>query len=270
MAEGDISLHGFENLNTVPDVEAYVKALEVFDGLAELQELKQQARAEVAPGMAVLDVGCGFGLETERLAGLAGAAGRVVGVDRSEAFIAEARARAAAKGLAIDYRVGDAEALDLPDHGFDVARAERVLVYLPEPEKALSEMRRVTKPGGAVALIEPDFGTNGVNSTDRSLARRVLQHECDAGVAHGWLVRDLKAMLADLGFAEVRIATRVVIFAPDLAAGYFGRLGTQAQAAGAISEAEAGAWTRDIAQLAAAHRLFGAIGYYLFTARTPG
>jgi ubiquinone/menaquinone biosynthesis C-methylase UbiE len=38
-----------------------------------------------------------------------------------------------------------------------------VLVYLPEPKRALEEMRRVTRPGGSVTAIEPDFGTNAIN-----------------------------------------------------------------------------------------------------------
>jgi SAM-dependent methyltransferase len=267
MPEGNISLHGFEDLNAIADVAGYVAALEAFDALAELQALKRLARRQVKPGSSVLDVGCGFGLESLRLAGIAGAGGRVTGIDRSEAFIEEARRRAKARGLAVDFRTGDAAALPFADASFDVVRAERLLVYLDDPRRALAEMRRVAKPGGRIALIEPDLGTNAVNSSDRALARRVLDRECDAGVAHGWLARDLGGMLADLGLRQVRIATRIVLFTPDLAAGYFGKLGGQALQAGIISQAECDRWTDEIASLHAAGKLFASIGYYLFTAR---
>ena len=106
----------------------------------------------------MLDVGCGFGLETLRLAALA-RPGRVVGIDKSADFIAEAKARAAAASLAIDFDVGDADALPYPDASFDCVRAERLLIYLTDPAKAVAEMKRVAKPGGRIALIEPDFGT---------------------------------------------------------------------------------------------------------------
>lgn len=264
--QGGISLHRFEDLNKVPDLEAYIKALDSFDRLKELQELKRLARRQVKPGCSVLDVGCGFGLETFRLARLAGPEGRVSGIDKSEPFIEEARRRAGAQPFPIEFRVGDAEALPYAARSFDVARAERLLIYLPEPEKALAEMRRVLKPDGRIALIEPDFGTNAINVGNRPLARRILDHECDTGVAHGWLVRDLRNTLSDLGFKDVRIATRVVIFSPDLAAGYFSKLGGSAFQAGLVSEAELSDWTSEVETLHASGRLFASIGYYLFTA----
>lgn len=264
--DGGISLHRFEDLNQVSDVASYVTALEQFDRLRELQELKRLARRQVKPGQAVLDVGCGFGLETFRLARLAGPEGRVLGIDKSEPFIQEARRRAKAQPLPVKFRVGDAQALPYAPRSFDVARAERLLIYLPEPEKALAEMRRVLKPRGHIALIEPDFGTNAINIEDRPLTHRILDHECDTGVAHGWLVRDLRNTLSDLGFKDVRIATRVVIFSPDLAAGYFAKLGGSAFQAGLISQSELSDWTSEISALHASGRLFATIGYYLFTA----
>jgi len=146
-------------------------------------------------------------------------AGRVCGIDKSEQFVAEAQRRATAAGLAVELRPGDAQALPYPDHGFDIVRAERVLVYLSDPAKALAEMRRVAKPGGRIAIIEPDFGTNAINVRDRALTRAVLDHECDANIPQGWLVRDLGAMLRDQGFTDTEVATRVVVFTPELAAG---------------------------------------------------
>ena len=80
----------------------YVAALEAFDGIPGLQELKTlgRERGGVAPGRSLLDVGCGFGLETLRLAAAAGPGATVAGIDKSADFIADAAARAAAAGLA--------------------------------------------------------------------------------------------------------------------------------------------------------------------------
>jgi SAM-dependent methyltransferase len=204
--EGAISLRGFTEVDHAGAFAAYVAALEAFDGLDQLQELKALARERTgtAPSRSVLDVGCGFGLETLRLARLVQPGGRVAGVDKSGEFVAEARRRQQAAGLAIDFREGDAESLPFPDASFDIALAERVLVYLPHPARALGEMRRVVRPGGRLAAIEPDFGMNAINFPDRALARRVLDHECDIGVPQGWLVRDLLGMVEDAGLPAPR------------------------------------------------------------------
>lgn len=264
--EDGLSLKAFTDIDRIADVHEYVAALEAFDALREIQQLKTLARTGIGPGQAVLDVGCGFGLETARLARLVAPDGRAVGLDHSAAFVAEARRRAAAAGIEATFEAGDARALPFPDAAFDAARAERVLIYIADPEKALSELRRVTKPGGAVALIEPDFDTNTVNLSDRAMTRRVLAHECDTGVVNGWLVRELARMLRRAGFRDVHIDTRIVLFTPDLAFSYFGQLGRAAREAGVISAAEAARWQTELEAHYRADHLFATIGYYLFRA----
>jgi len=265
----NVQLHAFTNLDRAPSIAPYVAALEAFDALPQLQELKVLARerARIGDGTTVLDVGCGFGLESLRLARLVEPGGRVVGIDKSADFIKEAEARAAAAKLAVDFQVGDAEALPYADAAFDVTRAERVLVYLPDPKRALQEMRRVTRPGGTIAAIEPDFGTNAINLSGRALVRRVLDHECDANIPHGWLVRDLRGLMEDLGLKDITIDTRIVIFTPDLAAAYFTEAGKTAQGAGVIDASEFDRWAAAIEDLRQRGRLFCTIGYYLFTAQ---
>jgi SAM-dependent methyltransferase len=263
-----VELHAFTNLDRTQNIEPYVAALEAFDALSQLQELKVLARerARIGDGTTVLDVGCGFGLESLRLARLVQPGGKVAGIDKSADFIADAKARAAEAKLAIDFRVGDAEALPFADASFDVARAERVLVYLPDPKRALQEMRRVTRPGGTVSAIEPDFGTNAINLADRALVCRILDHECDANIPHGLLVRNLSGMMQDIGLRNVTIDTRIVIFTPDLAAAYFTETGKTAQSAGVIDTSEFAQWAASIEDLKQRGRLFASIGYYLFTA----
>jgi ubiquinone/menaquinone biosynthesis C-methylase UbiE len=265
----NVELHAFTDLNRVQDLAPYIAALEVFDKLPQLQELKALARmrAGIAPGTNILDVGCGFGLESLALARFVEPGGRVTGIDKSAAFIKEAEARARQAKAAIAFQVGDAEALPFAQASFDVTRAERVLVYLPNPAQALTEMRRVTRPGGTVTAIEPDFGTNAINFPDRDLARRVLNHECDSNVPQGWLVRDMAGLMQDVGLTNVRIDTRIVIFPPDLAASVFTQTGATAHSAGVITADELDTWTRGIEDLRQRGRLFCSIGYYLFAAQ---
>jgi SAM-dependent methyltransferase len=264
----DVQLHAFTDLDRAPSIKPYVAALEAFDALPQLQQLKVLARerARIGVGSTVLDVGCGFGLESLRLARLVEPGDKVTGIDKSAAFIEEAQARAKAAKLEIDFEVGDADALPFADASFEAARAERVLVYLPDPKRALQEMQRVTRQDGMVTVIEPDFGTNEINLPDRALVRRVLDHECDANVPHGLLVRDLRGLMLDVGLHDVEIDTRIVIFTPDLAAAYFTETGKTALAAGVIDAGEFERWAAGSEDLRRKDRLFASIGYYLFAA----
>jgi SAM-dependent methyltransferase len=260
----DLALHSFTALDKVRDTETYIAALTQFDAIAQMQELKAIERARVAPGAAVLDVGCGFGLETLRFA----AAGHpATGLDKSADFIAEARRRAAAQGLAAAFAVADAAALPYPADSFDHVRAERVLIYLEEPERAVTEMRRVARPGATLAFIEPDFGSVDINLADRGVVRRAMAYEADTAVAQNALPGRLAGLLPELALAEVEIATRVVIFPQDLAAAYFSAIGRHAARDGALTAAEGEAWAAEIAALHVRRRLFGTIGYFLFLGR---
>jgi SAM-dependent methyltransferase len=263
----DLSLKSFTSLDRVGNINTYVDALVAFDEIEQLQELKRMARALVAPSASVLDVGCGFGLETLRLAKQATKGGKVSGIDKSADFIAEAEKRATAAGLSISFRTGDAEALPYGDKSFDNARAERVLIYLKDPRRAVSEMKRVTRPGGSLAFIEPDFGTTTINLPDRALVRRVMAHEADTAVMQSWLPGQLPPMFNDLGLRDLALATRVVIFPQALAAIYFADTGRNAAKDGAISDIELSAWLAAIADLHTEGRLFGTVGYFLFTTR---
>lgn len=263
-----LSLHAFTDLDDAPEIAPYVAALEEFDRLPLLVELKRLAiqRTRTGPGATVLDVGCGFGLESLRLARAVAPGGAVTGVDASARFVAEARRRAAADGLAVTFVEGDATALPFPDGAFDVARAERVLVYVPDPDAAIAEMVRVTRPGGRIAVITPDFDTNTVGVGDRATTRTILAHECDTAVVNGWLPRRLAPALAAAGAHGVEVASRMVVLTPGLAATYFTGVAHSAATAGVVTPAAAQEWTSELVRRRDDGTLFAAIGYYLFTA----
>jgi len=83
---------------------------------------------------------------------------RVTGVEREPSWVEQARARAATLGLdgRFSYRLGEAERLPFPDDSFDLTTCQTVLIHLPDPAAAIAEMRRVTRPGGLVAVAEPN------------------------------------------------------------------------------------------------------------------
>ena len=111
--------------------------------------------AAVADGDDVLDVGSGTGALAAAVADVAPSS-RIVGIDRSAPYIVVARARH--RSPRIRFEVGDAQQLPLKGMSFDRTLSLLMLNFLPDPQKALIEMIRVTRPGGTVAAAVWDYG----------------------------------------------------------------------------------------------------------------
>ena len=107
--------------------------------------------AGLKSGERVLDVACGTGMATIAAARRVTPGGSVLGVDFSGDMLAFAEKNAEAAGVKVEFREMDAEALHLPDAGFDAVICQLGLMLFAKPAKALSEMARVAKSGGRVA-----------------------------------------------------------------------------------------------------------------------
>ncbi|HEX6043713.1 MAG TPA: class I SAM-dependent methyltransferase [Pyrinomonadaceae bacterium] len=101
------------------------------------------------PGMKVLDVACGTGNLTLPAARLGAT---VTGVDIAPNSLEQARAKAQAEGLNIQFDEGDAEALPYEDASFDAVVTMYGAMFAPRPELVAAELKRVCKPGGIIAM----------------------------------------------------------------------------------------------------------------------
>ena len=104
----------------------------------------------------LLDVGCGPGTITLGLAKLL-PDGKVLGIDSESSVLKVARLQANEEVSNVDFEQGDVLNLRFQDHTFDVVHAHQLIQHVTNPLQALSEMRRVTKSGGVVAVRETDF-----------------------------------------------------------------------------------------------------------------
>jgi ubiquinone/menaquinone biosynthesis C-methylase UbiE len=130
-------------------------------------------RAGLAPGMRVLDIGCGGGDVSLLAAGLAGPSGRVLGIDRSAEAVAAARRRADAAGMRhVAFAVADLDtfAADAP---FDALIGRFVLMYLPDPAATMRALVRNLTPDGIVAFQEMEM-RSGRGYPDAPLFRRCI------------------------------------------------------------------------------------------------
>ncbi len=113
--------------------------------------------AGVGDGMRVLDVGCGPGGLASELAGRVGA-GNVAAIDPAEQFVAACRER----NPGADVRQGVGEELPWGDDEFDAALSCLVMAFMRDPDAAMRQMARVTKPGGRVGVCMWDIAGGGM------------------------------------------------------------------------------------------------------------
>jgi ubiquinone/menaquinone biosynthesis C-methylase UbiE len=167
--------------------------------------------AGIRAGQTVLDVACGRGASALPAARLTGRTGRVVAVDLAQSMVDELSREATGQGLArLDTAVMDAEVLLLPDAVFDRVLGGFFLFFLPDPGRALGEMRRVLKPDGRLAVSTWDKRDDGwgwlddltdsyLPAPDAELARRRRERDRTGDPA------GMRELLREAGFASVEI-----------------------------------------------------------------
>jgi SAM-dependent methyltransferase len=138
------------------------------DSPAEIRHLVEQAELYayeanelfdligVAADTTAIDMGCGVLGVLHLIAERVGADGRVVGLDREARMVEFGRQLAEQRGLAVEFIQADATATGLPDRTFDLVHARTLLLNVQNPEQILTEMVRIARPGGCVAVQEPD------------------------------------------------------------------------------------------------------------------
>lgn len=165
----------------------------------KLHHLQRLAEYDGPPGRAVLDAGCGAGVDLVHFA-RGGAA--CVGVDVAAEAIALARRNLAQQGLSAELLVADGEALPFADGRFDYVFAHGVVQYTPDDRRLIDECRRVLTPGGR-AFFQVYNRVSWLNALSK-LMKVDLEH-VDAPVLRTYSHAEFARLLT--GFARVQLVT---------------------------------------------------------------
>jgi ubiquinone/menaquinone biosynthesis C-methylase UbiE len=169
--------------------------------------------AGLQSGMRVLDLGCGGGAVTLKMASLLGAEGEVVGIDLDPSILRLAQREAEDLYLPVTFRHLSAEELDQVA-AYDFTYARYLLSHLQHPERALEAMVRALRPGGRLAVEDIFFPGHVCYPPNAAFERYLELYEAvvrakDADPAIGPRLMD---MALDAGLAEVQVELVVPIF----------------------------------------------------------
>jgi SAM-dependent methyltransferase len=200
MVEYTLSQDGAEELERA--------RLTLLEQLFDRHTVRQLDAIGVGDGWRCLDVGAGAGSATRLLAERVGDAGSVLAVDL------DVRLLEPLAGDRVEVRRHDLLGDPLPEAAFDIVHARNLLMHLPSRLDALRRLLAAVRPGGWLAVCEPDFNALAV-SPPSAAWYRTWSLFCDTTVAGGWdpgygsrLLRDLQAL--DLADLEGEVVTHYV------------------------------------------------------------
>jgi SAM-dependent methyltransferase len=170
--------------------------------------------AGLRAGMSCLDVGCGGGDVTLKMAAIVGAEGNVVGVDRDEAILRLAEQEAERQSLSVTFRRLDAEGLT-EQSAYDLVFARYLLSHLPRPQRAVEAMVRALRPGGRLVLEDVFFPGHVCYPANAAFARYLEIYQDVARTKEGGdaaIGPRLLGLALEAGLVEARVGLVVPTF----------------------------------------------------------
>ncbi len=249
----------YDNVDRSDDPHGAVDWQERVDAWPQIQAYKRHSFAQLRGATHVLDLGCGPGQDAAAVS-----PEEAVGVDRSWAMCARAFPRVGRICQAL------AEQLPFADASFGGCRADRVLVHLADPVRALHELLRVTRPGGRIVLADPDQETLVIEvpGARRGLADALKALRRDVGYRHGRLATQLPALLASLGIVDISTAAfPLVLTDPDDAFGLPSWVAAWREAGG-FDDRDIAEWDAAIARARETGMVY-ALLYFVVAGTTP-
>jgi arsenite methyltransferase len=242
---------------------------------AAIRRAYLDALGELA-GLRVLDVGCGTGVVARDLAGRVGPTGQVTGVDPTRVLIDVAESlRARHEAPNVLFAVEDGAALPFAGGAFDLTAAITVLCHLPERDRVLREMVRVTRPGGRVLIVDGEYAANQLFHPDLETTQKILAGWRAGSIDDPFLMRRIVGLVRAAGLEPEPLQGYVHVEAGqvDESTSFIWQwamfAARQAVATAMVSESESERWVEQLRELSERSELFGSVTYVSVIASRP-
>ena len=204
---------GFREVD-VSDTAKMGRCLTLLDSLPSSQVYKQAILdgANLKAGDIAVDLGCGLGFDSARMASLVAPQGCAIGVDASATLLRSARSNSTF-AQPLDFLQADIQNLPFADEQLDFCKVDRTLQHVESPSAVLREMFRTLRPGGTVACAEPDWDTFTINHENQKVVQRIAAAWASS-FRHPRIGFYLEEQLRAMGFVEIRIS-QALLTAPS-------------------------------------------------------
>ncbi len=260
--ENSVQFGRFNDVDETKKADQFIQLLDWIENIPQNVQLRHRSYEllQPAPGLRVLDAGCGAGRAVSEMKEMGMQA---FGVDSSDEIIEVARRRFPA----CDFRVSCADTLPFEDGSMDRYRAERLYQHLQTPMTSLMEAYRVLAPGGRIEVMDTDWDMLAVDADDKEMTRRMLHAHADS-IANPWMGRQLSGLLMDAGFKEVGVEVKTAVGTKDESLrNFFPSIVRSAVDSRAISQEEADIWMAEQERRVREGRFLFILTMFLVSAR---
>ena len=235
------------------------------------QRIRTLEVISASTGENIIDVGCGPGLLAQSLATAVGPTGSVTCVDSSPSMIGLAQNRC--KNLPnVSFVETDVVMLPVDAAYADAITCMQLLLYVANIKKTLEEFHRVLVPGGRLYIMETDWRSAVVHSSDDKLAEKIVS-AWDAAVPNARLPAQLGPILREAGFESIQMEA-IPLLSTDADPQGFAMSALKQCVVDAVdqrrvSATDGEAWLSEISGLGADGRFFFCVNRFLFTVLKP-
>lgn len=249
------------------------------DNFPPVKKYKRQTfdALDITEGDYILDVGCGRGNDARAMAEQVGRSGKVIGIDIDPGLIDDVVKLTQGLKLPLEFREGNVYSLDFKDNTFDACRTDRTLQHLENPQKALTEMVRVLKPGGRIVVSEPDWGSLTLNipANERDLTRKIINYWADTRTS-GWIARQLPGLFEECGLVHIEVeaisisgAMRAYNWSPKVDFIALVKSAAGATSDGLITQDEADMWLQNLKKAEETGHFLAHLGGFMVSGQKP-
>ncbi len=218
----------------------------------------------------VLDLGCGTGMVSRKIAAREGFSGTVLGIDLSPYLVRAAATFAGEEGLAgaLSFQPGDTRSLELEDNRFDAVIAHTLLSHVEDPLSIVMEAARVVKPGGVVGIFDGDFASRTFSQPDSLQSWRDDETINLSMVASPFAMRQMPRYLREAGLRLTACFPNVLA---EVGQADFWKESIESNRRlipqnGVMTQERTEAWATALLDASEAGVFFGAANYYSYVA----